>query len=72
VLGPVEVSPGSYSIYFYDPNDIRLEATTAPGQGLQQQVIAHRKQTKAAARAELATLTGDAAWIERVITAFRD
>jgi len=72
VLGPVEVSPGSYSIYFYDPNDIRLEATTAPGQGLQQQVIAHRKQTKAAARAELATLTGDTAWIERVITAFRD
>jgi catechol 2,3-dioxygenase-like lactoylglutathione lyase family enzyme len=72
VLGPVEVSPGSYSIYFYDPNDIRLEATTAPGQGLQQQVIAHRKQTKAAARAELTTLTGDAAWIERVITAFRD
>jgi catechol 2,3-dioxygenase-like lactoylglutathione lyase family enzyme len=72
VLGPVEVSPGSYSIYFYDPNDIRLEASTSPSQGAQQQVIAHRKQTKAAARAELATLTGDAAWIERVVTAFRD
>jgi catechol 2,3-dioxygenase-like lactoylglutathione lyase family enzyme len=72
VLGPIEASRGSFSIYFYDPNDIRLEASTAPAQGDKQGVIAHRRQTKASARAELATLTGDAVWIERVIGAFRD
>lgn len=72
VLGPIEASKGSFSIYFYDPNDIRLEASTAPAQGDEQSVIGHRRQTKASARAELATLTDDKAWIERTITAFRD
>jgi hypothetical protein len=72
VLGPVEVSPGSYSIYFYDPNDIRLEASSGWGQRDNQQVIAHRRQTKASAAVELKTLTDDAAWIERAVTAFRD
>jgi len=72
VLGPVEVSPGSYSIYFYDPNDIRLEASSGWGQRDNQQVIAHRRQTKASAAVELKTLTDDAAWIARAVTAFRD
>lgn len=72
VLGPLEVSPGNYSIYFYDPNDIRLEASSAWNQRGDQQVIAHRRQTKANAAAELRTLTDDAAWIERAVTAFRD
>ena len=72
VQGPTEVSPGSYSIYFYDPNDIRLEVSCSRSQGENQQVIAHRRQTKASARVELSTLTDDAAWIERIITAFRD
>jgi catechol 2,3-dioxygenase-like lactoylglutathione lyase family enzyme len=72
VLGPVEVSPGNYSIYFYDPNDIRLEASSAWLQRDDQQVIAHRRQTKASAAAELRTLTDDAAWIERAVAAFRD
>jgi len=71
--GPVNVSPGSYSIYFQDPvNGTRLEATSQPHQGDQQAVIAHRGQTRAMARAELATLTDDAEWIERAIQGFKD
>ena len=69
---PIEVSPGGYSVYFYDPvNGIRLELSTHPRQGANQAVIAHRGQTKAMARRELATLTDDAAWIERAIQAFK-
>ena len=73
VTGPILVSPGSYSIYFQDPiNGTRLEVTTQPKQGDSQSVIAHRSQTKAMARAELATLTDDAEWIEQAIAGFRD
>ncbi|MFM9971124.1 MAG: VOC family protein [Burkholderiales bacterium] len=71
--GPVRVSPGSDSLYFWDPvNDIRLEFSTAPAQGDNQQVIANRSQTKAMARKELETLTDDKVWIERAISAFKD
>lgn len=69
---PVEVSPGGFSIYFYDPNGIRLEVSTHPSQGDEQAVMAHRGQTKEQARAELRTLFDDEAWIERAIDAFRD
>ena len=72
VLGPLEVSPGSFSIYFRDPNGIRLEATTAPFQGEIQNVMTAQQQPKAAARSELATLTDDVEWIERQLTRFRD
>ena len=71
--GPVRVSPGSDSLYFWDPvNNIRLEFSTAPAQGDHQAVIANRSQTKAMARKELETLTDDKAWIERAIQAFKD
>jgi catechol 2,3-dioxygenase-like lactoylglutathione lyase family enzyme len=72
VQGPIEVSPGSYSIYFYDPNDIRLEASCAWSQKDNQEIIAHRGQTKASAAAELRTLTDDEEWIARAVSAFRD
>ena len=71
-LGPVEVSPGGFSVYFYDPNGIRLEMSTHPKQGEEQAVIAHRGQTKDQAREELRTLCDDEAWIDRAIVEFRD
>jgi catechol 2,3-dioxygenase-like lactoylglutathione lyase family enzyme len=70
--GPIRTSPGSQSIYFYDPNGIRLEASSAPAQGDNQQIMANRRQTKAQARLELSTLCDDPVWIERAICAFRD
>lgn len=71
--GPVRVSPGSDSLYFWDPvNNIRLEFSTSPAQGDHQAVIANRSQNKAMARKELETLTDDKAWIERAIQAFKD
>ncbi len=70
--GPIRTSPGSQSIYFYDPNGIRLEASSAPAQGDNQQIMANRRMTKAQARLELATLYDDPDWIERAVTAFRD
>jgi catechol 2,3-dioxygenase-like lactoylglutathione lyase family enzyme len=70
--GPVRTSPGSQSIYFFDPNGIRLEASSAPAQGDNQRVMANRRQTKAQARLELATLCDDPQWIESAIAAFKD
>ena len=72
VLGPVRTSPGSTSIYFYDPNGIRLEASSAPAQGDEQRIMANRSQTKDRVRAEIATLCDDPEWIERAIACFKD
>lgn len=71
-LGPIEVLPDVYSIYFFDPNGIRLEACCHPKEGEHPEVIRGVTQTKAQARAELETLTGDAAWIAQRTAALRD
>ena len=63
---------GSTSIYFYDPNGIRLEASSAPAQGDEQRIMANRSQTKDRVRAEIATLCDDPEWIERAIACFKD
>ena len=44
--GPVEILPGLYSIYFYDPNDIRLEACCELVEGAGQRVVDSVTQTK--------------------------
>ncbi len=67
IIGPIEVLPGVFSVYFFDPNGIRLEASCQPADGEAPNVVAGSTQTKTAARAELATLTDDAAWIENRI-----
>ncbi|MFP6748708.1 MAG: VOC family protein [Alphaproteobacteria bacterium] len=64
IIGPIEVLPGVFSVYFFDPNGIRLEASCQPADGEAPNVVAGSTQTKAAARAELETLTDDGAWIE--------
>ncbi len=57
-------SPG-YSIYFYDPNGVRLEACHDPAGS---RTVAGASQTKEELRGELAALTKDTAWIEKVIS----
>jgi catechol 2,3-dioxygenase-like lactoylglutathione lyase family enzyme len=64
-LGPMEVLPGVYSIYFFDPNNIRLELSCQPADGAAPKIVQACLQTPDALRAELATLTDDRVWIER-------
>lgn len=62
--GPIDIMPGMTSIYFIDPNGIRLEACCQPAEGESPAVIPLVTQTKAEAGGELATMGVDAAWIE--------
>jgi hypothetical protein len=57
-IGPIAQLPGLLGIYFYDPNGIRLEFACQPEDGQDPAVIPCVTQTKAEARAELATLPG--------------
>ncbi len=67
--GPLDIMPGLVSIYFMDPNGIRLEACCQPGDGESPAVIPAVAQTRAEAGAELATLGVDAAWIDAMTAA---
>jgi catechol 2,3-dioxygenase-like lactoylglutathione lyase family enzyme len=66
-LGPIHVGAQTWSIYFFDPNGIRLEFSTQRGEGDEQRVVERWTQTRGEARAELATLVDDPAWVERTI-----
>ncbi|MBV9019027.1 MAG: VOC family protein [Alphaproteobacteria bacterium] len=69
-IGPIPQLPGLLGIYFYDPNGIRLEFACQPEDGEMPAVISCIAQTKAEARAELATLPGATAeWIEERLSA---
>ena len=68
--GPTEILPGLFSIYFVDPNGIRMEACAQPAAGDRPGVIASVLQTKAQAGRELATLDGtDAKWLAEITAA---
>jgi len=64
--GPVEILPGIFSIYFYDPNDIRLEACCEPERGDDQLVVKSVTQTKAVAMEELRTISDDENWLKNI------
>ena len=64
--GPIDILPGLVSIYFYDPNGIRLEACCQPDAGDAPAVIGSVLQTRAEARAELDTIGAPEEWIEKV------
>ena len=64
--GPVEILPGLFSIYFYDPNDIRLEACCKLAEGTGQRVVDSVTQTKEVALEELRTLSDNADWLNGV------
>jgi catechol 2,3-dioxygenase-like lactoylglutathione lyase family enzyme len=64
--GPLEILPGIFSIYVFDPNDIRLEFSCQPSNGEGEPCIVPQvTQTKGEALAELKTLTGDRGWLDR-------
>ena len=68
-IGPIPQLLGLLGIYFYDPNGIRLEFACQPEDGETPAVISCITQTKAEARAELATLPGvSPEWIEKRLT----
>jgi len=65
--GPLEVLPGVFSVYCFDPNGIRLEFSCQPGDGDGEPAIVQgQSQTKAVALAELETLTADRDWLDRM------
>ncbi len=72
-IGPIPQLPGLLGIYFYDPNGIRLEFACQPEDGEMPDVIACVTQTKAEARAELASLPGvTPEWIEERLSALAE
>lgn len=64
--GPVDILPGLVSIYFLDPNGIRLEACCQPAEGDGPQVVGSVLQTRAQAREELASTGAPEGWIARM------
>ncbi len=62
--GPLEILPGIFSIYVFDPNDIRLEFSCQPSNGEgEPRIVPQVTQTKAEALHELRSLTGDDQWL---------
>jgi catechol 2,3-dioxygenase-like lactoylglutathione lyase family enzyme len=58
--GPIDILPGLVSIYFLDPNGIRLEACCEPSKAEKPGVVDSVRQTPAEARDELDSI--DAGW----------
>ena len=63
-LGPINVGVETYSIYFYDPNGIRLEFSHQ--KQADPRVVERWTQTKAEALEELRTLSSDEDWLRSV------
>ncbi|HUK60508.1 MAG TPA: VOC family protein [Stellaceae bacterium] len=71
--GPIEVLPGVFSIYCFDPNGIRLEFSTQPGDGPgEPSIVSGQQQTRAVAQREIETLSGDPAWLDRALAGLGD
>ena len=65
LIGPIPVGAGTWSVYFYDPNGIRLEFSYQADDGDDVQVVARWTQTRDEALAELCSLSADAAWLDK-------
>ena len=65
--GPVDILPGLVSMYFKDPNGVRMEACCQPSEGDNPDVIGSVLQTKEQARAELASTGATEQWVQQVI-----
>jgi catechol 2,3-dioxygenase-like lactoylglutathione lyase family enzyme len=73
VLGPIEPLPGLMSAYFFDCNGIRLEMCWRPiDLGDTTNVLASVRQTRADALRELAGLSDDQSWLDRVTSGFSE
>ena len=66
ILGPIHVGSGSTSIYFLDPNGIRLEFTCQTGDGADVRVVERWTQAREDTLAELRLLCDDQEWLDRV------
>ena len=66
LIGPVAVGAGTWSIYFFDPNGIRLEFSYQALDGDDVRVVERWTQTRSEAPVELQSLSSDAAWLEQV------
>ncbi len=65
VLGPINVGCDTWSIYFFDPNGIRLEFSHQ--KEAEPRVVERWQQTREEALAELKTLSRDNAWLETMV-----
>ena len=65
--GPLDILPGLVSIYFFDPNGIRLEACCQPKAKEKPKVIHSVAQKRADARRELETI--EANWARSTVAA---
>ena len=65
--GPINVLPGLVSVYFMDPNGIRLEACCQPAAKEKPRVIGSVAQKRAAARAELESI--EEQWAKATVAA---
>lgn len=62
MIGPVNVGVDTYSMYFMDPNGIRLEFSYQEGDGDDVRVVERWTQTKDEILQELSTLSDDHDW----------
>ena len=69
--GPIEGVPGLQSVYFQDPNAIRLELAWRPIDAEDDvRVIESVRQGRDSAARELATIDGDPRWVDRMLRHF--
>jgi catechol 2,3-dioxygenase-like lactoylglutathione lyase family enzyme len=66
VIGPVNVGARTWSIYFFDPNGIRLEYSWQEDDGDDVRVVERWTQTREEALQELRSVSDDPAWLESV------
>lgn len=66
VIGPIPVGAQTWSIYFLDPNGIRLEYSWQEDDGDDVQVVQRWTQTREEALAELRSVSDDPAWLAQV------
>ena len=72
-IGPIAQMPGIVGLYFFDPNDIRLEVDCQVEEGGAPEIVGMFLQTKQQAAGELASLPGvDAAWLAKYTAAMPD
>lgn len=66
LIGPVNVGADTFSVYFFDPNGIRLEYSYQARDGEDVRVLRRWTQTREQAQAELRTLCAERDWLEGV------
>jgi hypothetical protein len=66
MIGPIPVGADTLSVYFFDPNGIRLEFSYQRGDADDVRVVERWTQTRSEALAELRSLSGDTVWLDRV------